>query len=56
MTAAQVQESSLFESMTNLLKTTKESLSSSRTAKLCLQYMEMVHIFCDFIKAERTGN
>ena len=56
MTAEQVQTSSLLESVTNLLKTAKESLSSSRTAKLWLQYMEMVDILCDFIKAERTGN
>ena len=56
MTAEQVQASSLFESVTDLLKTAKESLSSSRTAKLWLQYMEMVDILCDFIKTERTGN
>ena len=32
------------------------SLSNSRTAKLWLQYMEMVETLQKFIKAERTGN
>ena len=34
----------------------KASLSKSRTAKLWLQYMEMVELLQKFIKAERTGN
>ena len=34
----------------------KASLAKSRTAKLWLQYMEMVEILQKFIKAERTGN
>ena len=34
----------------------KASLTKSRTAKLWLQYMEMVEILQKFIKAERTGN
>ena len=34
----------------------KAALSKSRTAKLWLQYMEMVDLLQRFIKAERTGN
>jgi hypothetical protein len=34
----------------------KESMKDHRTAKLWLQYMEMVSLLRTFIKAERTGN
>ena len=34
----------------------KGTLSTLRTGKLWLQYMDMVEILCRFIKAERTGN
>ena len=34
----------------------KGILSTLRTAKLWLQYMDMIEILCRFIKAERTGN
>lgn len=33
----------------------KESLSNCRTAQLWFQYIHMVRILCNFIKAERTG-
>lgn len=40
-----------------LLRNKRESLqSSSRTAALWLQYIEMVDILCKFLRAERTGN
>ena len=39
-----------------LLNKEIESLATSRTAKLWLQYMTMVNILKKFIRAERTGN
>ena len=38
------------------LEAYKTTLSKSRTAKLWLQYMEMVELLQKFTKAERTGN
>lgn len=38
------------------IKEELQTLSSLRTAKLWLQYIDMVAILCRFIKAERTGN
>lgn len=38
------------------LEALKSSLKSSRTAKLFMQYSEMVSIFRKFLKAERTGD
>ena len=35
------------------IKTCKDNLSSSRTANLWFQYIEMLEILCKFIKAER---
>ena len=40
------------ESLQNKIK----DLSESRTAKLWLQYLEMIDILLSFIKAERTGH
>ena len=40
------------ESLQNKIK----DLSESRTAKLWLQYLEMIDILHSFIKAERTGH
>ncbi len=40
----------------NALEATKESLISSRTARLWMQYMDMVDVLRKFIRAERTGN
>ena len=34
----------------------KGTLSTLRTAKLWLQYMDMIELLCRFTKAERTGN
>ena len=42
--------------MQESLEAYKTTLSKSRTAKLWLQYMEMVELLQKFIKAERTGN
>ena len=38
------------------IKQERETLTNSRTAQLWFKYMDMVHILCRFIKAERTGN
>ena len=38
------------------LQVRKESIKSSRTAMLWIQYMDMVDTICKFIWAERTGN
>ena len=40
----------------HLLQQQKESLQNNRTAKLWLQYMDMVDILRKFIKADRTGH
>ena len=40
----------------NIIERQKEALKQSRTACLWLQYMDMVDILREFIKAERTGN
>ena len=42
--------------MQESLEAYKTTFSKSRTAKLWLQYMEMVELLQKFIKAERTGN
>ena len=42
--------------MLERIETYKNKLSSSRTANLWFQYMEMVQILCKFIKAERIGH
>ena len=34
----------------------KDELASSKTAQLWFQYLDMIDIVCNFIKAERTGN
>ena len=49
-------ESDALRSIMEKLDAEKESLKDHRTAKLWLQYMEMVSLLRTFIKAERTGN
>ena len=44
------------QEMVEKIKTYKNNMSSSRTARLWFQYIEMVEILCKFIRAERTGN
>lgn len=39
-----------------IIKEERERLSKYPTAKLWIQYMDMIHIMKIFIKAERTGN
>lgn len=51
-----VNENSCLLETLNRYVTLRESLKCYRTAKLWIQYMEMVDILKVFIKAERTGN
>ena len=44
------------QEMVEKIKTYKNNMSSSRTARLWFQYIEMVEILCKFIRAECTGN
>ena len=44
------------QEMVEKIKTYKNNMSSSRTARLWFQYIEMIEILCKFIRAERTGN
>ena len=46
----------ILDKITKVLETQKKSMSNDRTAKLWLQYMDMVEILRKFIKAERMGN
>lgn len=40
----------------HIIKEEKERLSKYPTAKLWIQYMDMIHIMKIFIKTDRTGN
>ena len=46
----------VFRKLIEKINSCKENLGSSRTAKLWVQYIEMVEILCKSIKAEQTGN
>ena len=49
-------ENRMLANMMDQYDKTKIEVAKSRTAKLWLQYMEMVHILQQFIAAERLGN
>ena len=46
----------ILDKISRVLQTLTESLTNDRTAKLWLQYMDMVKILRKFIKAEHMGN
>ncbi|KAK3092092.1 hypothetical protein FSP39_025112 [Pinctada imbricata] len=46
----------IFDRILSKLEEEKKSLETKRTAKLWLQYLDMVHLLMKFIEAERTGN
>ena len=46
----------ILNSISAKINEVKGTLSTLRTGKLWLQYMDMVELLCRFIKAERTGN
>ncbi|CAH3196081.1 unnamed protein product [Porites evermanni] len=52
----EVSSASAISKIKHLLQQQKESLQDNRTAKLWLQYMDMVDILRKSIKAERTGH
>ena len=54
--AEEVSSTSAISKIKHLLQQQKESLQDKRTAKLWLQYMDMVDILRKSIKAERTGH
>ena len=54
--AEEVSSASAISKIKHLLQQQKESLQDNRTAKLWLQYMDMVDILRKSIKAERTGH
>ena len=51
-----VASSDVINRFSESLKNKIKNLSESCTAKLCLQYLEMIDILHSFIKAERTGD
>lgn len=51
-----LQNSDILQSISQQIEEAKKTMEDRRTARLWLQYMEMVDILFKFIKAERTGN
>ena len=51
-----IRDESCISQLQEILSTQKESLCTSRTAKLWIQYMDMVDVMKKYIRAERTGN
>ena len=56
ISADDVCRSDVIQRITTILEEKIDSLKSSRTASLWLQYMKMVDILRQYIRAERTGN
>ena len=56
ISAETLQDSATIEAIAQQLLEGKEAMRDKRTARLWLQYLEMVEILLTFIKSERTGN
>ena len=56
MSADEICSSDIFECVKRKIEQERSSLSVSHTAKLWLQFMDMIDILRTFIKAKRTGN
>ncbi|CAC5414988.1 unnamed protein product [Mytilus coruscus] len=56
LSASEACESDVLKKLEATVRRKTEILKQSRTAKLWLQYSEMVQVLRQFIKAERTGN
>ena len=56
MTPDHLQGSDVLLEIRQAIENSKKILSTKPTAKLWLQYLEMIQILQQFIKAERTGN
>ena len=54
--SAQLESSSALKKLQDIQKSNVKALQEAKTAQLWLQYMEMVRLARQFIKAERTGN
>ena len=51
-----LQDSHIVEEIAQQLVHGKDAMRDKRTAKLWLQYLEMVEILLSFIMSDRTGN
>ena len=51
-----VDECESLQTLNNMIYAESQRLSRNRTAKLWIQYMDMVSILQQFLRAERTGN
>ena len=56
LTLDDVLKDDVFVKLNNKINEWKQSMEEYKTAKLWLQYMEMVQILRDFIRSARTGN
>ena len=54
--AEDVEHEHIVQEMLQKIEMVKDELASSKTAQLWFQYLDMIDIVCNFIKAERTGN
>ena len=56
LTLDDVLKDDVFVKLNNKINEWKQSMEGYKTAKLWLQYMEMVQILRDFIRSARAGN
>lgn len=56
ITVGEIQDADVLTQLEVQLRQRKEELKKYRTARLWIQYMDMVNILQSFIRAERTGN
>ena len=56
LSLADIEKSELLHKLRKALRERKEELKCSRTATLWLQYLDMINILQQFLRAERTGN
>ena len=56
LSVSEVYDTDVLKNLEETIRSRTEMLKQSRTAKLWLQYSEMIQILRQFIKAERTGN
>ena len=54
--AEDVEREHIVQEMLQKIGMVKDELESSKTSQLWFQYLDMIYIVCNFIKAERTGN
>ena len=54
--ADDVEHENIVQEMIQKIGMVRDGLANSKTAQLWFQYLDMIDIVCNFIKAERTGN